>query len=136
MAVARVAPCIRSSQEAAIPCFMCLSDHEIEVIKLWMLYKLYEAKGGTLPTIDQLKTYITCFECFSDKEISAMELAAIQSAAGQSGATLDGTDVRDITVAQIKEEIPCWFCEDPKIVRVAMMYGLCQTLDLITESQV
>lgn len=130
-----IAPCSLLNLTEPEVCFNCadISEHELEVLKVWFLYKLYEADGGTMPTLNQLLSTLACYQCKSDKEIRAMEVAALRYAASQAGATVDDTDVADLTTSQLREQIKCWLCGDPKLFRVAKMYGLCVILDRLTE---
>lgn len=123
-------PCSLATLQGKQGCFTCLSKSERLQLKVWFLIKLYEALGGTLPSLAEMQEDVACFACEPDSVLDAFELAALQGAASRAGATLDGTDVADLTAAELKEATKCYPCANPKLVRAGYMWGLCLCLTL------
>lgn len=121
-------PCTLERLQSRQGCLSCFSQSERLQLKVWLLTKLYEGLGGTLPTLSEMEALVACFACEPEAVLDAFELAALQSAASKAGATLDGTDVADLTTAELKEAIKCYGCANPKLIRAAYYYQLCVTL--------
>ena len=129
-------PCSLVTLQSKQGCFTCLSQSERLQLKVWFLIKLYEALGGTLPTTAELLESAACFACEPESVLDAFEVAALQSAASAAGATLNGTDVADLTAAELKEAIACYPCVSPKLLKAGWTWGLCLTLQQAVPAEV
>lgn len=123
-------PCSLRTFQGKQGCFTCLSKSERLQLKLWFLQKLYSALGGggELLTLNEELELAACFGCESDSALDIFEVSSLIDAAAQAGAKVDGVEINELTAAQLKEQIKCYSCADPKLVRAGYTYGLCLCL--------
>jgi hypothetical protein len=136
MAQAPARACSLTTLQAKQGCFTCLSKSERLHLKVWFLIKLYEALGGTPMTTAEALEAAACFGCEPESVLDAFEVAIWQAAASRAGATVDGTDVADLTAAELKAAIKCYPCADPKLLKAGYTYGLCEVLSLAVAAPV
>lgn len=113
--------CDRASLEQSGKCFNCLSKSEKKIFEIWLWAQLLKQLTGTdLTNVDTLSRTVACLKCEPDFMLDSFETAIARDAAVTAGA------IADQTINQLRAAIKCWMCLDPKTVRAAHTYLLCQ----------
>lgn len=110
------------------PCFDCLDENRKNILLLWFMYKLAEAKGIQVLDISEVGQAVSCYKCYPEPDLKSFELDIWRKAASAAGATVDGVDVGDLTVDELMALVKCWLCLKPSQVRAAYIFGLYNTL--------
>lgn len=77
-----MATCDTNTLLSSASCFSCLPRGFFRPLKLVLLSKILEAKGGTVPDIATLLERGECFSCLSDGQMAVLRLALLCQVSG------------------------------------------------------
>lgn len=93
-------------------CLQCLSQKEL-IALLAIILSTGTAYENDVP---RLLRASACFGCLTDKQMLQ----------GFTALLADTVLPASVTVTQLREKIKCLLCADPKTVRAAVLYLICQ----------
>lgn len=96
------------------PCFQCLTQTELLAV---IVLCLAELDGYDLSKdLNTLMEDAACMKCLTDKQMLEGVTAVLANTAIRDGRTMD----------QIKEDIKCLLCTDPKTLKATIVYLWCK----------
>lgn len=106
--------CTPSALTGVIPCLSCLSEKELLTV---LVFILASADSYSLPTdTNQLLADSACFTCLSDKQLFQALITAVANEFLRES----------LTVEEGAAAVKCLQCANPKQLKAALVYLLCQ----------
>lgn len=114
-------PCSLNTLTASSKCFNCLSATEKLALKDWLMAQALAAMGGTdLTNANDLIDAAKCFACEPKFVLESMDVAVAKYLAEQAGARVD------LTISELRAQIKCLVCTDPKTLKAAETILFCK----------
>lgn len=113
-------PCTPNALLDNFPCFQCLSEKELLAV---LVLALATGNGNDLSTdLDALMQNSACNACMTDKQMLEAVTALFANYYLTEG----------FTIADIRDDIKCLLCVDPKRLKAMLTYLICQLFQPVT----
>lgn len=113
-----VTDCTAAGLANANVCLQCASDSELDM--LWLYLWAYFAGLDLSTDLDTLMERGRGLVSLSDKQIKEAKIALFANFLG----------VDDLTLAELLDEVKCLPCAEPKVIRAATLWLICEFLTI------
>lgn len=77
-----MATCDTNELLSSASCFSCIPRGQLYILKLVLLSKILEQKGGGRPTVQELLDYAACFSCLTSVQLQILKIQLLCSILG------------------------------------------------------